>query len=289
MEIRKLDYEKNIDEVVNLLNRCFPKKISKEHFIWKHKYNPFGRSHGFLAIEDNKIVGLRMFMKWKFLGVDKVLTAIRPVDTCTDPDYQGRGIFKKLTLQGLEETKGEYDLIFNTPNSNSITGYLKMGWKQTEKPFNYRLGFVNPFLKPKEFDLVDVDALDMEFLPSCKGKYSTMVSGDYFKWRYRFPKYKIAKFKDKTIAVFKVEKIKGMKVILVFEFCGDRNKVNDYLNSLALKQGVFWIYYLKDNGLSKKEFFVSLKRGKQDVVLKDNGSKKLQYLNFSAGDLEGIM
>lgn len=283
MEVRNLDYEEDIDEVVSLMNKCFPKEISKEHFLWKHTNNPFGKSYGLLAIEDNKIVGLRMFMKWKFVMADKILNAIRPVDTCTDREYQGRGIFKQLTLQGLEETKGEYDLIFNTPNSNSIGGYLKMGWKETSEPFNYFLGFVNPFLAPKEFDFVEVDALDMEILPSWGEKYATMLSLDFFKWRYKYSQYNIVRFMDNTVVAFRIEKIKGVKAIVILEFCGDHSNMDGYLNSLALNQGALCIYYLRNNEVSKKEVPFSLKRGKQDVVLKDNGSEKLQHLKFSAG------
>jgi len=54
---------------------------------------------------------------------------VRAVDTATDPDYQGRGIFTRLTLTALDELRDEgVDIVFNTPNSNSLPGYLKMGW-----------------------------------------------------------------------------------------------------------------------------------------------------------------
>ncbi len=54
---------------------------------------------------------------------------MRAVDTATDPAYQGRGIFRTLTLRGVAELTLAGDaLVFNTPNDQSRPGYLKMGW-----------------------------------------------------------------------------------------------------------------------------------------------------------------
>jgi hypothetical protein len=58
-----------------------------------------------------------------------VLKAVKPVDTVTHPDHRRRGIFTELTRAALEEARREgVDLLFNTPNENSMPGYLKMGW-----------------------------------------------------------------------------------------------------------------------------------------------------------------
>ena len=102
---------------------------SEAYFIWKHEKNPFGKSKILLAKEDGKIVGLRAFMKWQWETQSNSITAVRAVDTATGPAFQGKGIFKKLTLQAVEECKLENaGFVFNTPNTISIQGYLKMGW-----------------------------------------------------------------------------------------------------------------------------------------------------------------
>ena len=55
----------------------------------------------------------------------------RAVDTATDPDFQGRGIFTRLTLEALDALPAEgVELVFNTPNARSLPGYLKMGWQE---------------------------------------------------------------------------------------------------------------------------------------------------------------
>src|SRR5262249_23570364 len=101
-----------------------------ELFAWKHDANAFGASPGWVAVADDRIIGLRVFMRWEFAGPGgAVVRAGRAVDTGTDPAWQGKGVFKALTMHGLSELERDgVDFIFNTPNANSLPGYLKMGW-----------------------------------------------------------------------------------------------------------------------------------------------------------------
>jgi GNAT superfamily N-acetyltransferase len=101
-----------------------------DFFRWKHLRNPFGRSFMLVGEADGRVVGLRAFMRWEFRAADRTLLAVRAVDTATDPGYRGRGIFRELTLRAVDALRGEVDLIFNTPNSQSRPGYLKMGWRK---------------------------------------------------------------------------------------------------------------------------------------------------------------
>ena len=97
---------------------------------WKHEENPFGQSFVLLAEENEKLIGLRAFMQWKWQWDQKTYRTIRAVDTATHPDHQGKGIFKKLTLDQLQRCKQEgIAFVFNTPNTQSMPGYLKMGWQ----------------------------------------------------------------------------------------------------------------------------------------------------------------
>ena len=105
-------------------------KKSENTWNFKHVVNPFGVSHVLLAYENDILVGVRAFMKWQWQLGNEVWTAYRAVDTVTHPDYQGKGVFKKLTLQALDDIQEEGDtFVFNTPNENSRPGYLKMGWQ----------------------------------------------------------------------------------------------------------------------------------------------------------------
>jgi GNAT superfamily N-acetyltransferase len=100
-----------------------------ELFRWKHLENPFGRSILFVGEAGGRVIGLRAFMRWRFVTGDRTIEAVRAVDTATHPEYQGRGVFSELTRAALEEAREQADLVFNTPNEKSLPGYLKMGWR----------------------------------------------------------------------------------------------------------------------------------------------------------------
>ncbi len=99
-------------------------------FAWKHDDNPFGASPALVAVDGQRIVGLRMMMRWEFRRGSEILRAVRAVDTATLPSHQGRGLFRRLTEQALADLRGSTDFVFNTPNAQSLPGYLSMGWNE---------------------------------------------------------------------------------------------------------------------------------------------------------------
>jgi hypothetical protein len=104
-------------------------------FSWKHDDNPFGPSPAWVAEAGGRIVGFRTFLRWELAGGAEHLRCVRAVDTATDPDAQGKGVFRTLTLGAVEAlTADGVDAVFNTPNSQSKPGYLKMGWSDLGRP-----------------------------------------------------------------------------------------------------------------------------------------------------------
>lgn len=104
--------------------------LDEQFFAWKHDQNPFGISPAWLAEDpDAGVVGVRVFLRWEFNASDQRCVAVRAVDTATHADWQGRGIFRRLTLGALPDLRDDgVDAVFNTPNDQSRPGYLKMGW-----------------------------------------------------------------------------------------------------------------------------------------------------------------
>lgn len=169
---------------------------SEAYFTWKHLDNPFGKSHILLAKEGNDIIGLRAFMYWVWVSGNQSIRAVRAVDTATDPAHQGKGIFRKLTLQAVEECKQEgTGLVFNSPNPISMAGYLKMGWRQVGK-MPILLGPGSVF--PRFYHDADISSLlaaypvdqAISFLKSKTWHeqesvpWHTPLSHEYLYWRY---------------------------------------------------------------------------------------------------------
>jgi GNAT superfamily N-acetyltransferase len=107
----------------------------RDFFAWKHDDNPFGRSPAWVAVDGGHIVGFRTFLRWELARDGERLRMARAVDTATDPDHQGKGIFRRLTESAVAElTTAGCDAVFNTPNDQSRPGYLKMGWAELGRP-----------------------------------------------------------------------------------------------------------------------------------------------------------
>ncbi|WP_420458061.1 GNAT family N-acetyltransferase [Neolewinella sp.] len=167
---------------------------------WKHVHNPFGPSPVLLAVEDTQVVGVRAFMRWDWADGTTLHHALRAVDTATHPDYRGRGIFKKLTLQLVEQCEREgYAFIFNTPNAQSRPGYLKMGWQQLGKvPLRIAprspLRILRALLRrgattDQPADVPNAAAFDqvpewLNEVESPAGRWTTPAAVDFLRWRY---------------------------------------------------------------------------------------------------------
>jgi hypothetical protein len=124
----------DIPEVVELMKASLGEgeiPRTEQFWRWKHRENPFGASAMFLAKAGAQLVGVRLFMRWRWQLGDRTVGSVRAVDTATHPDFQGRGIFKRLTLLGAEQLTMDRSaaFVFNTPNDQSRPGYLKMGWR----------------------------------------------------------------------------------------------------------------------------------------------------------------
>ena len=122
------------EAILSLASRTLgwlPDEHHAAFFRWKHFENPFGASPMWVAIEGDRLAGFRTFLRWRWASPDgSSIESVRAVDTATHPDFQGRGVFTRLTLAALDELASEgVGFVFNTPNDQSRPGYLKMGWQ----------------------------------------------------------------------------------------------------------------------------------------------------------------
>jgi N-acetylglutamate synthase-like GNAT family acetyltransferase len=183
----------DIPQIVALLRASLGEELlpkSESFWNWKHVINPFGKSPLAIAVHNDKIIGVRAFMQWSWAGNNKNYRALRAVDTAVHPDYQGFGIFTKLTLGLVNTCKEEgFDLIFNTPNDKSRPGYLKMGWVAIGKlPIRIRF-LAGARRSSMQSLLMTVDSAVNLFFEKDLGQHAasflcTPVSQKYLLWRY---------------------------------------------------------------------------------------------------------
>lgn len=138
LSLRPFRPEADEGAVLDLLGASLgwvPDDLYAAFFRWKHAENAFGPSAAWVAEADGRLAGFRTFLRWEWVVPGRgVVRAVRAVDTATHPDFQGRGIFSKLTLHALEEMERQgVGFVFNTPNDKSRPGYLKMGWRLVDR------------------------------------------------------------------------------------------------------------------------------------------------------------
>lgn len=209
LEIRRGD-DRDVPAILSLMKRGLGEGSvprTPEYWAWKHSDNPFGRSPFLVAVAGSEIIGVRVFMRWMFHVHERKVRAVRAVDTATHPDFQGRGIFTRLTLDLVNEVSSSGDaLVYNTPNDKSRPGYLKMGWET--------VGRVSLWVRPRflsavrtiavrgvtvharEIDAmgtdIDLDAEDLRTLDFSRlrglhestVRYRTRIDPRYLEWRY---------------------------------------------------------------------------------------------------------
>ncbi|TBW25597.1 GNAT family N-acetyltransferase [Gramella sp. KN1008] len=262
MIIRKATIE-DLPEIVKVLKASLGEEqlaLSEEIWRYKHFHNPFGESIVLVAEVDKKIVGVRAFMRWNWQKGKSVLTALRAVDTATHPQFQGRGIFKKLTLKAVEIAKmNDGHMIFNTPNDQSRPGYLKMGWKIVGK---IKVGIKVSFSfirRPSDRNYaVNIDD-EQKLLELCsqwnnnlekeKGLF-TPKSLSFLKWRYNnnpLQKYEVI-FENGVYLAGYVKVRKGLREFRIAECIYDRTKnnkkqISGIIKGVERKFGIHFVSY----------------------------------------------
>jgi GNAT superfamily N-acetyltransferase len=178
---------------------------------WKHHEGAFGASPAWVAFDEERLVGVRVFMRWEFERDGRVLRAVRAVDTATHPDARGRGVFTRLTMHAVDALRDDgVDFVFNTPNDQSRPGYLKMGWQLVGRlPIAARPGAAAGLVRMARArvpaqrwseastagaaagDVVAeeaaLDALLASVAPSAPGSLRTRRDVAFLRWRYGAP------------------------------------------------------------------------------------------------------
>jgi len=251
-------------------------------FVWKHRESPFGASPAWAAVDGDRIVGFRTYVRWEFRRGDEIVPAVRAVDTVTHPDHQGRGIFSLLTKQSLAELdEMGVGFVFNTPNEKSRPGYLKMGWQLVEKlPVAARPRSALALMRlararvpadkwstecsagvpaPEAFTddaalttLLDAVARSTDGGDEGKEQLTTNRTPDYLRWRYGFPplRYRAVVARDGVgagLAVFRMRRRGAATEAALCELLvpgGDSGTVRELLSEILRGSGADYVVRL---------------------------------------------
>ncbi|GGW87229.1 GNAT family N-acetyltransferase [Salegentibacter mishustinae] len=312
MHIREAT-ETDIPGILEVLKASLGETSSKKtEKVWRYKHidNPFGESLVLVALEQDRIIGVRAFMRWKWQKGNRIYSAFRAVDTATHPKHQGKGIFKKLTLRALEIAKKQGDhFVFNTPNEQSKPGYLKMGWEEVDKleiqlapsnPLYWKFKAKRPNYKiNKNSNIENLKALLISaHNRKVAGGMFTPKTPEYLSWRFdRNPlqQYHILHEDGYYIAGYVKQRSRLKEFRISERICSDKDserKANKAIKNLAKKFGA-QIISCQSGEIPLSPFALTANFGPwltlKNVNLKKkdyDDYKQLRNWSYSIGDLE---
>jgi GNAT superfamily N-acetyltransferase len=217
-------------------------KDTSEWLKWKYFSSPFGNCIVACAInEQNKVVGEISFGRYEFILNNETVKAAYSYQTMVHPDYQGKGVFKKLTNLAINECKNQgVEILFNFPNANSYMPFIKNKWKPINsikywmKPMRFLKVLANITSIRKSFQVDNAISLDEINVQKLKELFYNVKplnipntlcpnrTKEFLEWRYT--SYPVAKYKsvinDRIAVIVRTGtrgKLKEVQIMEAFE------------------------------------------------------------------------
>lgn len=273
----------HIEGVLDALTGTFGSGFDRPWFEWKHRSGPWGPSPGWVAISQKRVVGVRLFLRWRFTSDDGTIQALRPCDTVVVPSHRGQGLFRRLTIHGLEHAEANIPLVFNTPNANSRPGYLKMGFREWARVKQVTA----PILGRKA-------ALEDAIEPPTPGKdLATERTAVFYYWRYQTcptHSYRVRSlaFEEKPHGiVYRIRTWRGTRLAVIADEWGPPPVRRALLRAIAADEGIHFARRAaaipdgKNPGISTSRTIVT--RFLRDPSIEPG------RVRFTLGDIEAVL
>ncbi len=118
------------DGILALYEAVFEKRRTPEWFEWRYAGPYTDEVRAFVAERDGEIVGAEPFISFRVRAGEATASAVQPADAMVHPDHRRNGLLTRMTKKALRRyTDGEPDFVFNFPNRQAKSAYLKLGWR----------------------------------------------------------------------------------------------------------------------------------------------------------------
>lgn len=220
-------------QFVNFFNQVFHNWGDVEFFNWKYTKNPFGQNITKYSIEDNQLVATRFFMRWTMHSSTQTFRCYQATDSATLASHRGRGLFQRLTFDCLNQLEQD-DFVFNFPNQNSHSVYIKMGWKHVEKIRPLIVPVINHFTNKS----VETDAS----VPLI----GTQWNDELLEWRLSNGRtYHVLNLNEKRCITYRLVRIKGLKIADIIQSHPNLTLLElKQIFLILLRRGIFVIRYI---------------------------------------------
>ncbi|MDP1822148.1 MAG: GNAT family N-acetyltransferase [Archangium sp.] len=163
--------DSNLDAHVALMARCFPgaTHLTHAYLRWLYDGNPAGQVVGFDAWEGPRLVATYVTIPAHLKVEGRSVRGLLSLNTATDPEFQGKGLFTKLATAVFDRAAGEgFSCVYGIANANSTPGFTrKLGFQLVEPlraAAGYGAGYCSDFVGAqcearfsREWDQVQLD------------------------------------------------------------------------------------------------------------------------------------
>lgn len=294
--------EAPLDGLLSALDRTFGPGHDDNWFDWKHRDSPFGPSIGWAAVARGEVIGARLLMRWRLIGPDGEVDALRPVDTATVPEARRQGVFRALAeraVRGAREVGAK--LLFNNPNRESRPAYRRLGWSVLG-PLATSWHLVGP--SPRASLVEDGEALGAIAAASrsvgATGRWVTAHTPDWLSWRYgsgsgrRYGVARLAEAEAPNGIIYRVETRRGVRLLVVVELAGAGRERRRLALSTARREHAQILVAAAGRGAGGELGGPALWRRGPVLAVRALGELTPDPLErsswaLSAGDLEGVI
>ncbi|HEX6201451.1 MAG TPA: GNAT family N-acetyltransferase [Thermoanaerobaculia bacterium] len=265
--VRPLD-EPLLDEALAVLEASLGAGFTRQWYRWKHLDNPWGRSLGWVALDAEGVVGVRLVMRWRLAVDGQTVAALRPVDTATAERARRRGVFRLLARTALGAAAGEAEILFNTPNEQSAPGYAALGW--TLSPLAWRVSATLPFGRGAAVAEGDEALAGLPAFEAPAGRLATDADAAYLRWRYAAGwaaerGYRLLRLREAdapSLLVYRAARRGGLRLLTVLELLGPPAERRALVRTAARREHAAAVLALGGSGARPAVGGASLRRGR---------------------------
>lgn len=177
MELRPLDTsQESLIRYQELFSAAFSPhpKFSAQALHWLYAQNPDGEAVGYDAYDGDRLAAHYACIPTRTRVHGKIVRGVLSLNTSTHPDYQGQGLFGKLTKKTYEAAAEQgFDHVQGAANAQSTPLFIKkLGFREIRQ-VDALVGFGRLG--------VDLDAASRD------ADYEQVWSGDALRWRMQNP------------------------------------------------------------------------------------------------------
>ena len=117
-----LEVIKSISEEVGALDQTLS---DQENWDWRYENLPLGKSHIYLAKENNAIIGYYHIPTYEILIQNKKMTIGNIQSVAVSKTHRNKNVFQNLAKFANQDINQFVDLIYTFPNHRSIHTFIK--------------------------------------------------------------------------------------------------------------------------------------------------------------------